>query len=204
MRIIKIFTTFCLCILSLMIAYAQPKQTTNSAMGEVSQGIQKVVTAKQAKTIDVLAIDLNADGKVTESSIRNLGDGILLLYMPPVLSLKKLPKLNPELTKLGFVPNFDILTLLDEDRSGRIDALDASYHHMYVLVFYDGGKRYKIIPLSHVGVRALFLKKEHMKYAPQNYGEGFMDSAEKAVFSDSNKRVIKEIKVKKKLLDNVQ
>jgi hypothetical protein len=191
---ILIFITFITYFLIKNLVIAQPTQTN---VKPVIQNSSDTKEKNSDEYVNVMAIDLNGDGVITEESILWGEDPILLIDLKSKNNFG-----NVYGFPYGYFNSMQMLDRMDDNVDGVIDQFDAVFSRMKLLFFYNGGKKFKIVPLLVPGIHSIFLDRERMLIAnPPGFAD---DEPNNVVLSDSTKRKIQLIRIRKAILDGVK
>lgn len=147
----------------------------------------------------VTAIDLDNNGIINTLELLSGRCGILLLNISA--EQKKYFPNAIQVEDYLVIPNQVALALLDEDKNGLIEPLDSVFNNLAVLTIYQEGKRYRIVTLNKIGIRAIVLHQGNTQIKSIHPVGKKNPTADKAIMSNSSTRLVETFIIDKNIFD---
>lgn len=150
----------------------------------------------EAKLIPILAFDLQHKTHFSDADLLNGEVAIITFGQHRYMS-----------SDYDLLTNFQELLKTDTLNDGKIDARDALYHELYLIVFANQGQRKAFVPIERAGIRVIFLYREYLDKLQINHSSLLNEEHQKvgyAVLADGSKSTIFLEKVPQSYFDNAK
>lgn len=141
--------------------------------------------------ISALVVDLSGERSLSHASVLQKGDGVLVIH----------DDTNAYIHLNDFMSDRAVLSLFDKNRDGVIDPHDPVFYKLEVWVFVVQDKVAHLhrIPLSQVGIRAIFVGHKRLPSNMQNDLKEMRHVMGGVVMADGSTRLIRDISIDESL-----
>jgi len=146
--------------------------------------------------INMIGIDMLADGDVTTNSVIK-GDDAILMVLPTAQ--------DPPVAPLNLLSFNDLysLAIYDTNLDGVIDGHDPIYNSLILVTFHPRKQVMRYISLSKAGIHAIHLHRDYLLSEKHDKTDRLAKQASTAILADSSKRSVKVIPLHVKHFKNV-